>query len=94
MKIVRLVFIIFFISIGLDANEKWISFEKETKKEQPKATTQNSKNMQINLANLNPAQRMINKIKLAKYFLDRVPQKKQSSKQEQKKWFKIQNIKN
>ena len=88
MRILKFFLFLFFLFSVVDANEKWISLKSADEKIHPRTipVTKNT-NTQIDINQIKPVKNMLDKIKIAKYFLDKeVTQQKPA---EQKRWFKL-----
>lgn len=95
MKVLNILLFLFFISFSLNANEKWISLDATQTKASPKKSVsyleKQDKDIQVDITQIKPVKNMLDRIKIAKYFLDKKPQVKKSK--EQKNWFKLKTLK-
>ncbi|QSZ41707.1 hypothetical protein GJV85_06165 [Sulfurimonas aquatica] len=80
MKIVLM--IVAFISISLNANDKWIKIKSPHKSEAPKPTP----NLDINLSQIKPADKMIKNATAIKKLID-ARSKKEKTSTNAKNWF-------
>ena len=91
MKILKVIIFLFLMSDAIYANEKWISLESPNEKANSKTTPIiKNKTTQIDISQIKPVKNMLDRLKIAKYFLDKEANRQKPKKLiEQKKWFKL-----
>ncbi len=71
------------LSIKLTGNENWIEIKTTEQTQTPKAT----KNLDINLSQIEPINKMMHNITLVKQLMDVIPQKEAPAPSDNKNWF-------